>query len=134
MLDYDLIGFQTEEWLESFRHYVERELGGTVERRRHRPRRQAQGEGRPPSRSASTSASSHEADERADATRGAIERLKRSAEGKQVIIGVDRLDYSKGLEERFWGYRRFLEEHPDCHGNVLPAADRAAAPRRGPYL
>ena len=31
MLAYDLIGFQTEEWLESFHHYVERELGGTVD-------------------------------------------------------------------------------------------------------
>jgi hypothetical protein len=28
LLAYDVIGFQTEEWLESFRHYVERELGG----------------------------------------------------------------------------------------------------------
>ena len=31
MLAYDVIGFQTEEWLESFRHYVERELGGHCE-------------------------------------------------------------------------------------------------------
>ena len=38
MLAYDLIGFQTEEWLESFHHYVERELGGTVAGRRHDPR------------------------------------------------------------------------------------------------
>src|SRR4051794_25344166 len=30
MLAYDLIGFQTAEWLESFHHYVERELGGTI--------------------------------------------------------------------------------------------------------
>src|SRR3546814_7185114 len=28
---YDVIGFQTEEWLESFRHYVEKEMGGTVD-------------------------------------------------------------------------------------------------------
>src|SRR3990170_6337804 len=31
LLAYDVIGFQTEEWLESFRHYVERELGGHCE-------------------------------------------------------------------------------------------------------
>src|SRR3546814_18101694 len=28
---YDVIGFQTEEWLESFRHYVAKEMGGTVD-------------------------------------------------------------------------------------------------------
>src|SRR5687768_8003734 len=32
MLAYDLIGFQTEEWLESFRHYVERELGAVMDK------------------------------------------------------------------------------------------------------
>ena len=46
MLAYDLIGFQTEEWLESFRHYVERELGGTVDDGRHRPCRRPHGPGR----------------------------------------------------------------------------------------
>ena len=35
MLAYDVIGFQTEEWLESFHHYVERELGGHCEPGRH---------------------------------------------------------------------------------------------------
>src|SRR3546814_20527216 len=33
---YDVIGFQTEEWLESFRHYVEKEMGGTVDRSEER--------------------------------------------------------------------------------------------------
>jgi trehalose 6-phosphate synthase len=32
MLAYDVIGFQTEEWLESFQNYVERELGGQCDR------------------------------------------------------------------------------------------------------
>jgi trehalose 6-phosphate synthase len=30
-----------------------------------------------------------------------------------MIIGVDRLDYSKGLAERFLGYERFLQNNPD---------------------
>ena len=58
MLAYDLIGFQTEEWLESFHHYVERELGGTVGSDGDH-RRSATGRSEPrPSRSASTSPSS----------------------------------------------------------------------------
>jgi trehalose 6-phosphate synthase len=39
-----------------------------------------------------------------------LQRRFRSPQGKRadkrIIIGVDRLDYSKGLEERFLGYRR----------------------------
>jgi trehalose 6-phosphate synthase len=33
--------------------------------------------------------------------------------GRKLMIGVDRLDYSKGLVERFRAYERFLETHPD---------------------
>src|SRR5690606_33874190 len=33
--------------------------------------------------------------------------------GRKLMIGVDRLDYSKGLVERFKAYERFLETHPE---------------------
>jgi trehalose 6-phosphate synthase len=33
--------------------------------------------------------------------------------GRRCVIGVDRLDYSKGLVERFSAYDRFLEAYPD---------------------
>ena len=46
-----------------------------------------------------------------------------------MIIGVDRLDYSKGLDERFLGYRRFLEEHDDWRGRVFLL--QIAPPSRG---
>jgi trehalose 6-phosphate synthase len=61
--------------------------------------------------------------------RNAFETLRRSAEDKKVIIGVDRLDYSKGLAERFLGYRRFLEEHEDWRGRV--SFLQIAPPSRG---
>jgi len=41
-----------------------------------------------------------------------------SATGRSLIVGVDRLDYSKGLAERFAGYERFLGSHPDRRGLV----------------
>ena len=69
MLAYDLIGFQTEEWLESFRHYVERELGGTMRRRRHRSMSATARSRPPPSRSASTMPEFAEAAASADARR-----------------------------------------------------------------
>jgi trehalose 6-phosphate synthase len=46
-----------------------------------------------------------------------------------MIIGVDRLDYSKGLAERFNGYCRFLEEHGAWSGQV--SFLQIAPPSRG---
>jgi trehalose 6-phosphate synthase len=48
----------------------------------------------------------------------AVKRFIRSLQGRQLIIGVDRLDYSKGLVERVTAYQRFLETHPDKVGQV----------------
>jgi trehalose 6-phosphate synthase len=47
-----------------------------------------------------------------------VRRMREGLAGRQLIIGADRLDYSKGLLERFEAYRRFLEEHPEQMGNV----------------
>ena len=38
--------------------------------------------------------------------------------GRKLIIGVDRLDYSKGLTERFAAFEQFLETFPDNQGKV----------------
>jgi trehalose 6-phosphate synthase len=35
------------------------------------------------------------------------------------VVGVDRLDYSKGLEERFMGFERYLADNPDMRREVL---------------
>jgi trehalose 6-phosphate synthase len=127
MLAYDVIGFQTEEWLESFRHYVERELGGEA---------RDDGTIRIGDRSVHAAAYPIGIDfaefaeaAASDTARLSCDRLRHSAAGRQAIIGVDRLDYSKGLEERFLGYRRFLEEHEDCQGKVFLL--QIAPPSRG---
>ena len=36
-----------------------------------------------------------------------------------MMVGVDRLDYSKGLEERMVGYEQFLQDNPDMRGDVF---------------
>jgi trehalose 6-phosphate synthase len=33
--------------------------------------------------------------------------------GRRLMVGVDRLDYSKGLVQRFRAYEKFLETHPE---------------------
>jgi len=111
MLSYDLIGFQTEEWLSSFLHYCKHELRAEVEEETGRiifngrtslaraypigidwDHFQAQGD-------------SGEA-------RQAEQRLRSSTRHRIAMIGVDRLDYSKGLPERIDGIGRFFDEHP----------------------
>src|SRR3546814_7302473 len=45
--------------------------------------------------------------------------MRVSANGRAMIVGADRLDYSKGLPERFLGYEHFLATHPERHGKVF---------------
>src|SRR3546814_10690798 len=61
--------------------------------------------------------------------REACARVRKSAAGRRTIIGVDRLDYSKGLEERFLGYRRFLEKHGESRDHLFLL--QIAPPSRG---
>jgi trehalose 6-phosphate synthase len=49
---------------------------------------------------------------------GIIERLNRRNLALSHIVGVDRLDYSKGLPERLKAFRRLLELYPDKHKSV----------------
>jgi trehalose 6-phosphate synthase len=48
----------------------------------------------------------------------ATERLRRSLAGQSMIIGIDRLDPTKGLLQRLAGYRRLLETRPDWRRQV----------------
>jgi len=41
-----------------------------------------------------------------------------SLSGRAMIIGVDRLDYTKGIPERLNAFERFLTIFPEWHGNV----------------
>ncbi|MEE8320887.1 MAG: alpha,alpha-trehalose-phosphate synthase (UDP-forming) [Gammaproteobacteria bacterium] len=46
-------------------------------------------------------------------------RLKAAMLGtRQLIIGVERLDYSKGLVQRFRAFERLLERYPDNRGKI----------------
>ncbi|MGH8261049.1 MAG: alpha,alpha-trehalose-phosphate synthase (UDP-forming) [Steroidobacteraceae bacterium] len=59
------------------------------------------------------------ASEAATATReDAVQRLTASLLGRKLIIGVDRLDYTKGLTERFAAFEHFLTTFPDGKGKV----------------
>ena len=46
------------------------------------------------------------------------ERLSRSLLGRNLIIGVDRLDYTKGIVERLSSYETLLQDYPNQRGQV----------------
>jgi trehalose 6-phosphate synthase len=109
LFDYDLVGFQTTEWLEAFQDYLVREESAPVENNSVTAFGKTIRVGAFPigidTAAFRTAAESPEA----LATR---DRIAASIAGRRMIIGVDRLDYSKGLEERFLGYERFLADNP----------------------
>jgi trehalose 6-phosphate synthase len=47
-----------------------------------------------------------------------VRRMTDSLMGRSLMMGVDRLDYSKGLVERFHAYQHFLETYPDNLGRI----------------
>lgn len=55
-----------------------------------------------------------ESAEGSDTVKGMVKSLIE----RKLIIGVDRLDYSKGLNQRMLSYERLLEKHPSTRGQV----------------
>src|SRR5580704_96270 len=47
-----------------------------------------------------------------------VKRVLESLVGRALIIGVDRLDYSKGIGHRLSAFERFLQTQPDWRGKV----------------
>jgi len=114
---YDLVGFQTENDLQAFRDYVEREAGGWTD-----------DGGTMHAYGTSVRAASFpiSIDTRLVAARAAraastrrAERLHDSLAGRRLVIGVDRLDYTKGLVHRFDAVERLLEGNPEYRSTVV---------------
>ncbi|MDO8410449.1 MAG: alpha,alpha-trehalose-phosphate synthase (UDP-forming) [Phenylobacterium sp.] len=117
LFDYDLVGFQTPEYVTAFQEYVAAEAGGEIlaEDRVKAFGRTVQTGAFPIGVDAQDFAEMV-ASERAAKT---YDRMAAHTVFRKLIIGVDRLDYSKGLEERFLGFERFLADNPDLRRQVL---------------
>ncbi|MBY4866805.1 alpha,alpha-trehalose-phosphate synthase (UDP-forming) [Burkholderia sp. Bp9017] len=116
---FDLLGFQTEPDLRAFCDYVEFEAGGEVAREGRTVRVSAFGKtlraaaypiGVYPDEIASLA----QAGEHGKAVR----TLATSLRGRQLIMSVDRLDYSKGLVERFRAFEKLLEHQTSIRNRV----------------
>lgn len=47
-----------------------------------------------------------------------VQKTRKSIEGRDLIIGVDRLDYSKGISQRIDAFERFITANPAHHNRV----------------
>ncbi len=113
---YDVVGFHTEEWLESFLHYATSLMGATL----GEDGRVTVGDRtiRAISCPIGIDTESFVAAATSEGALRAAERMRASRAGRSLLVGVDRLDYSKGLPERFLGYERFLQQRPECRAKV----------------
>ncbi len=126
MLAYDLIGFQTEEDCENFLSYAQAELklavhDGVVVSRHGRTRAAVFPIGIDPQKFARQAGKAM--------THPDVSRLRRSLNGEKLAIGVDRLDYSKGLINRIKAFDRMWTQQPQ----LLRAVSllQIATPSRG---
>ncbi|HEV2364252.1 MAG TPA: trehalose-6-phosphate synthase [Caulobacteraceae bacterium] len=117
LFSYDLVGFQSDEWLWAFESYVLGEADGRWA-----------ADGRLEAFGASLRAQvfpigldtkAFQKLARSSAADQAYDRMAAHSVFRSLIVGVDRLDYSKGLEERLLGFERFLQDHPEYHREVL---------------
>lgn len=123
---YDVVGFHTTEWLESFLHYCEKELGAQVEDGK------VTYDGKTITAIACPIGLDHKeflAASQSDEAEGAFKRMRASLQDRKLVVGVDRLDYSKGLEERLLGLERFFANHPERQRETVMV--QIAPPSRG---
>ncbi len=61
-----------------------------------------------------------EAFARTAATPSVLEQVRelRSEEGLQILLGIDRLDYTKGIPRRLLAFERLLQHHPELRERV----------------
>jgi trehalose 6-phosphate synthase len=64
-----------------------------------------------------------------DEVRAELARLREQFAGRRVLLGVDRLDYTKGIHERFQAIELLLERRPDLRTKI--AFVQIAVPSRG---
>lgn len=114
---YDVVGFQTQNDLAAFHSGIEHLFGAEAIRPDGRIRvgeRTLRAEVFPIG--VDVTATQTEAME--SMSSDVVRRMYDSLMGRQLMVGVDRLDYSKGLVERFSAYQHFLETYPENLGRV----------------
>jgi len=111
LLACDLIGFHVPNYAQNFLDCVERRLGSRVDRRsmvvEHGDRAVQVG-------SFPIGIDFHDFEERAHQAPAQPETAR-----ERVVLGIDRLDYTKGIPERIRSFERLLELHPEYREHAV---------------
>ena len=123
LLQYDLVGFQTDSDVQNFVRYVISENRGSNIGVFQATNRQVvlSQDGRQIRVGAfpvGIDTVEFERRARRAAQSSFVKEVVESLDGRALIIGVDRLDYSKGLPQRMEAVDLFLSNWPDWHGKV----------------
>ncbi|WP_244825776.1 alpha,alpha-trehalose-phosphate synthase (UDP-forming) [Caballeronia sp. TF1N1] len=120
LCDFDLLGFQTEPDLRAFCDYIETEAGGTLAKDGAKPvvvsacgktaRAAAYPIGVYPDEVAALAKDGESGRD--------VQIVKATLHQRKLVMSVDRLDYSKGLVERFRAFERLIEHRPQQRNNV----------------
>jgi trehalose 6-phosphate synthase len=117
LTSYDVVGFQTQNDLRAFHSGIEHLFGAEAIKADGRIRvgeRILRADVFPIG--VDVNATQEEAIQAIDSE--VVRRMTDSLMGRSLMMGVDRLDYSKGLVERFNAYQHFLEAYPDNLGRI----------------
>ena len=115
LCQFDLLGFQTEEDRTAFTDYVQRHGDGRSVKTGVYP--------------IGVHVDEVRQEAKAPHNQRYASRLHESLLGRPLILSVDRLDYSKGLRQRFIAFEKFLERHPQHQEQVVFM--QIAPPSRG---
>ncbi len=116
LLGADLVAFHTHSYLQHFRRSLRRLLGvestlDCVEAAGRRIRIEALPIGIAPESLTSLLETPE--------SKSHVDELRRRYEGSQILLAIDRLDYTKGLPERLRAFERLLRTHPELEGKVV---------------
>lgn len=127
LMAYDVIGFQTKSFVFALMDYIIREAKGAADSSGaiHAYRQHVK------IRHFPISIDTQEFVDVASASQGSaqVRRLRESLGDRKLILGVDRLDYSKGLLQRFHAYEKLLQDF--SRRRIRPTFMQIAPPSRG---
>jgi len=135
MLGSDVIGFHLKSYAGNFLACVERFTDAAVDHERGVVRVHGR-DVRVVAWPIGTDAEDFEALARAPEVQMRAGRIRRQVGSAHMILGVDRLDYTKGILERLQGFERFLEQSPSFRRQVtffqiaVPSRERVEEYRR----
>lgn len=125
LAEYDLVGFQTANSMQNYRDAIAKHLGGTAVRNAVRVNGHMSLTGCYPI-GIDTAAFAEMAD--SQTVRNLAERLRGCMRDQEWVVGVERLDYTKGLAERFAAFETLLDGTPGLQGRI--SLIQVAAPSR----